>query len=256
MSNIKYTELQKQWVINNEGKYETLHLMYGDFVKEFFQIKYRSFLSLRARLNVQAKDRFYTEEEKNFITECIVDREIGYAQIAPLFNKKFNRNKTAKQLKMAGATWGLKCIHYNRKWREDYKPVINTIDYHYKNQHPIGTIKKVKRGKRYKLLIKIKEIPRELICSKKDFRDDNEYWYPYARYVYEQYYNVKLKPNEYIYHLDGDMYNNNIDNLLCGTYGTLGYAVAKGYLDSEPEIRKIGLKLGKLNIIIKNGGTE
>lgn len=252
MSNNIYSPEAIQWITDNQGKYKNVRIMYENFIKYFDYVSYYSFLYIRKKLNVQSKERFYSEEEKNFITECIVDREIGYAQIAPLFNKKFNRNKTAHQLKLAGEHWGLKVIHFNHKWKENYKKKINCIDYCFKNQAPIGTIIRIRRGGKYRLRIKIKLIPKELICSKKDFRDNNEYWYSYPRYIYEQHYNIKLKSNEYIFHLDGNIYNNNIENLICGTYGTLGFAAAKGYLASEPEIRSIGLKLGKLNSIIKN----
>lgn len=246
---IQYSDECKQWVIDNNYKYKSLKEMYIDYINKFDYIKYNTFKSLRGRL-IKLEPKNYTEEEKNFIVECIVDREIGYAQITPLFNKKFGKNKTTKQLISAGNNWGLKCIKYNLKWRNDFKPNV-PIDYHYLKQHPVGTILKVKRGKRFKLIIKIKLIPKELICSGKDFRDDNEYWYPYARYVYENHYKCKLKPNEYVYHLDGNVENNNIENLICGNYGVLGYVVGKGFDKSTPEIRKIGFKLAKLNQILK-----
>lgn len=249
MSNYKYTDVEKKWIVDNNDNYSGVKNMHKDFCMKFKEIKYKTFCSLRKRL-VETKSRLYTEEEKNFITECIVDREIGYAQLEPLFNKKFNKHRTAKQLCMAGNKWGLKVIHYNYKWREGFTPNIPD-EYHFKNQAPVGTIRKVKRGGKYKLIIKIKEIPLELICSKRDFRDDREYWYPYARYIYEKHYNCKLKENEYVYHLDGNIENNNIENLICGTYGVLGYVVGKGFNESNSKIREIGFKLGKLNSLIK-----
>lgn len=73
------------------------------------------------------------------------------------------------------------------------------------NNVPIGTIS-IRRDKDRKRMyynwIKVKDG-----CQQENFM-------LYARYVYEQAHNVKLKKNQLILHLDGNSLNDNIDNLM------------------------------------------
>lgn len=197
--------------------------------------------------------RKYTQEQLDFIVESIVDKEMTYLEILPIFNKKFNENKTLGNLQNLGWRLGIKVIKHkvlNFNY-EKSNPRNVSINYHFKNQAPIGTIITRKRNGEIRQLIKIKMIPKELYGSGKDFRADTRFWYSYPKWIYEHHYNVKLKPNEYIFHIDGNYLNNEISNLICLKTSAIGFMGKKGFLDSTTDIRRIGFKLCKLNEITK-----
>ena len=264
-----YTEEEKQFIVdlatNTDMKYSQIT---QEFNKKFNENKNeKQMRGICSYWGIKRDYKFYTEEEKNFIIEMIVDEGMDYYTLTPIFNKKFNKNKTRRQLGLYGCTiLGIKCNDFlPRSKRDNFsdverKRIESYRETKYLNQEPLGTIKYIVRGRGKQAYIKIKMIPediynyysKEVSYSEKIY---SKYWYPYDKYVYEQHYNVKLKENEYIQHIDGNLLNNDISNLICVSYSALQFSVKNGYY-YDPEIRSIGFKLGELRHLIKEGENK
>ena len=84
----------------------------------------------------------------------------------------------------------------------------------------------------------------------------NNIWQYKQRYIYEQYYKVKLTDNDFIVFLDGDKNNFNIDNLYRITrYEGAHLANIYSFRNVEvkdPEMAKLGIAIAKLQVKIKD----
>lgn len=252
-----YTDEEKQFisdlVINKKMRYHDIVPLYNKKFNKNRNIKQLAYIGRKSgAVNCnpyQPNPRTYTDEETNFIVEMLVDNGLSYKQLTPLFNKKFNKNVSPSRLQGIGYKLGLKSPHKHK--------TIMKSDYYdfYENQLPVGTVKEVRQNHNSILKIKIKMIPKELLKESElsNFIHNSEYWKPYSHYIYENYYNVKVKPNEHILYLDNNKLNTNIDNLICVNLGAIGYARFNGFLESDKDTKRIGLKLGKLNSILKQG---
>jgi hypothetical protein len=150
-----------------------------------------------------------------------------YKELVEIFNKKFNTNKTINGLQQRVSDRKLYTNNGNDKRRR------------YLNQCPVGTIREHNDGRAIRMLIKIKLIPEDELGLKNYYNKD--YWIPYAKYIYENYYNCKLDESETVYHIDGDFRNNSIDNLVVNKMGAYGSAYGKifgCYKASEEEKAK------------------
>jgi hypothetical protein len=260
-----YTEEQKAFIIdmvtNNKVGNNKLML---EFNKKFNENKnYDQIKHIVKVLGLSFDECYnyneYTEEEKNFIVEMVIDKEMDYYTLTPIFNKKFDKDKTTKQIAAAGFRWGLKNVKCSYNWiNEDlFEKVTNTKkDLWYNRQEPVGTVKIFNCSHFSKAYIKIKLVPKELFGKNNKMNQGNKiflkYWYPYDKYIYEQHYNVKLKDDETIQHLDGNRLNNDISNLMCVHVDAFRFTVRNGYYN-DPETRSIGFKLGELRHLIKQG---
>jgi len=77
-------------------------------------------------------------------------------------------------------------------------------------------------------------------------------WMYKQRYIYEQYYKVKLNTNEYVIFLDGDRTNFNIKNLYKITNREASILGNMRLASRNKEITKLTLTLAKSIIAIKN----
>lgn len=212
----RYTVENEKWILENLKNSYTTKEVYNNFCKEFnIYVSYQSFKIKCVRLNCKNK-RYYTQEQDNFIIDLIKQKKC-FIEIVELLNQKFNDNKTKESI--------MKRYEKHLKGKVKYT-TENLKETHFKKQSPIGTIITLGKGKKKSIiLIKTKMIPAQEIGNITPY--DCRYWRPYSEYIYEKYYNCKLKENEIIIHLDGNYENNNIGNLVCGTLGSLGYAYGK-----------------------------
>ena len=77
-------------------------------------------------------------------------------------------------------------------------------------------------------------------------------WQNKQRYIYEKYYNVKLKKDTMIIFLDNDRSNFNINNLKAVKSGEYLVARNKKLLSDNPYVNDCATELGKLYIEAKN----
>lgn len=252
-----FTQEEKDFVIDmitNQGMtYNETVILFNKKFNKNKTVKDLNSLGLNLGLKSPHANKMFTVEEKNFIVEMVVDNDMGYSDVSALFEDRFGRKISIDSLHHLGKRLGIKYVMHRKIHKK-----CERYDF-YENQLPVGSIEKVRthigHGKHeYMDRIKIKEIPKGVItCSEKNKLVQNlEYWQPYHRYVYEQYYGVKLNPNQMVIHLDGDHLNNDITNLMCVNLGVIGYARANNFLDAYEDIRRMGFKLGKLNSILKN----
>lgn len=83
-----------------------------------------------------------------------------------------------------------------------------------------------------------------------DTGDDKKDWYPYGRYIYEQYYGVKLSKDVQVIHLDGDNTNYAINNLEPVTRSEHIILGRNGW-HCKSEITRTGIKYAKLKNVLK-----
>lgn len=103
-------------------------------------------------------------------------------------------------------------------------------------KHDIGTISMHGDQKRIKL---------------RDTGDDKQDWYPYTRYVYENYHNVKLPKNYQVICLDGNIENDSIDNLVAVNHQE--HAILTAYKwHKKGEITRTGVECARLSILLKD----
>lgn len=154
-----------------------------------------------------------------FASEYTID------ELLPKINKIFNENYTKLEL-------------------QKYL-VRNKIKYKYKNKnksHKMGLDKPI--GSEYTKpdgMVMIKVAPNK--------------WEYKQRYIYEQYYNIKVKDNEHIIFLDGNKNNFNVDNLEKATNEECGYLGAfknnNNLIIKDKEITKTLLLIAKTDIKTK-----
>lgn len=83
-----------------------------------------------------------------------------------------------------------------------------------------------------------------------DTGDDKKDWYPYGRYLYEQYYNIKL-PQEYqVIFLDGDCTNFDIKNLCPVNHREHAILTVNGW-HSSGQITKTGAMWARLALLLE-----
>lgn len=76
-------------------------------------------------------------------------------------------------------------------------------------------------------------------------------WQYKQRYIYEQYYNVKLSSDDYIIFLDQDRNNFNIDNLKRITRHESGILSNQKLFSKNKDVTETGIQVAKLMIKIK-----
>lgn len=162
--------------------------------------------------------RKVNNELKNYLMEFAKDKTVD--ELLPLVNEKFNEN-------------------YDRLHLQKYI-IRNKIPYKYSqptkvrdmSSLPIGTERIKDRDRIYVKVAKNK-------------------WVYKQRYIYEQYYGVKLTPNDFIIFLDGDKTNFKIENL----YKITRYEGAHlGNIcggSRNAAIKRLGVEVAKLYIKTK-----
>lgn len=170
---------------------------------------------MRRKINNELKEYLLV-----FASEYTID------ELLPKINKIFNENYTRLEL-------------------QKYL-VRNKIKYKYKNPKKANNNmgKEIPIGSEYTKpdgMVMIKVAPNK--------------WEYKQRYIYEQYYGIKVKDNEHIIFLDGNKNNFNIDNLEKTTNEECGY-IGAFKINNEIEIKdkeitKLLLLMAKTNIKTK-----
>ena len=77
-------------------------------------------------------------------------------------------------------------------------------------------------------------------------------WEYKQRYIYEQYYNIKLTSDDYIIFLDQDRTNFDINNLMRVTRHESAILSNQKMFSKEPKVTETGIQVAKLIIKLKN----
>lgn len=135
----------------------------------------------------------------------------------------------------------------NKKYKETYTRVQlqkllvrNKIQYKYKDKNKSHNMSRLHIGTEYTksdgmVLVKVGR---------------NEWKYK-QRLIYEEYYNVKLKEDEYVIFLDQDRTNFNINNLKVITRRESSILANQHIFSKIPEATKTGIQVAKLMIKMK-----
>lgn len=167
------------------------------------------------------RNKYSKEFEEEMIKKAKNKKIVELLEIA---NKKYNYNITKSQLRQ-------------------YLSKRNIIYKDYKNNMVRNMCDKVPIGTEY-----IKSDGMTLIKISKNK------WQYKQRYIYEQYYNVKLKSDEYIIFLDQNRNNFDISNLMKISRHESSILSNQKIFSKNPKVTEAGVQVAKLIIKIKNVG--
>ena len=204
------------------------------------------------------KYHIYTEEEKEFVKNNIT--KYFLPDLVKVFNKTFNSNITFVQLK-------------NLKHKMKLKSGLPST--HFGNTYTKGTKRTEEQRARMSLAAKKRatkeyrenmSIARRKAAKKIGYRTINNQGYVYikiknearkndnyiseARYVYEKHYG-EIPKGYWIYHLDGNVSNNNIDNLMALDRKIVASLNITGLKSTDKDLTKLGIDILKINRKIK-----
>ena len=204
------------------------------------------------------KYHIYTEEEKEFVKNNIT--KYFLPELVKVFNKTFNTNITICKLK-------------NLKHKMKLKSGLPSS--HFGNTYTKGTKRTEEQRARMSLSAKKRatkeyrekmSIARRNASKKIGYRTINNQGYVYikvkndackndnyvseARYVYEKHCG-KIPKGYWIYHLDGNVSNNSIDNLVALERGIVASLNITGLNSTDKELTKLGIDILKINRKIK-----
>ena len=178
-----------------------------------------------------------------------------------MFNKHFGVNYTYSMIKHRCQKYNIRSnndgkykkgskpwntgINYKEEYPELYKKVYEQNQGLWKRKLPplnkceVGTIRKLHNGN----YIKIAN-PSE--------------WQLYSRYVYEKAHDIELPDDLLVLHLDGNIYNDSIENLVPIDRKTLLRMNQKRYCTNDAELTKLGLNIVLLKQMMrdKQGGKD
>lgn len=236
----RYSKEQIKWVIENCKNYNDVKSLHNSFCEEFGNIKelkqFKSWFS-RNGYTLDARRR-YTEEQLNFLKEN--QNHFTLKKLTEMFNEKFNEKRTCSALQSQYLRLGVKKdrtrTEEQKKWLienydkyDTYEDILNAFNDVFGNIYSNVNSLQSYCCKQ----LKIKKINNHLwgvnippynekekynvgdIVKRADgyFIKLNKYnFYEYGRYLYEKKYG-KVPSEDFIIHLDGNKFNNDLENL-------------------------------------------
>lgn len=206
-----YSEEEDNWIIKNYNKFSRRELCIIYNKKFNKEICYRSLENYCSKLIKKGlikrslekpKDRFCFTKE---MIQWLINNKVNYTcvDLTNEFNKKFNVQTTQKSIKS---------LLTRKKFNLSKKGIRAKIESEWYHKCEVGEIIQY-HGLNY---IKISKKPQ----NKSKYYVD-KYYKRYADYVYEKHYNIKIPENKKVLHLDGNLLNDNIENLMLVDKSTL-----------------------------------
>ena len=231
-----FTEEQKEWLRNNVGcKYEELTKKFNAKFGTNYQYEVRGYspierLCYRMGLNRYVTNYGYTDAENEWLLK---------------YGARYSNHWLSEHIETISG----------------YKHSEDSIKFHLRENL---NIRKGSGGIREDTIQTYKR-PIGSICSWKgrattriklrDTGDEKIDWYPYGRYVYEQYYGVKLPSNLQVIHLDGNKTNFDIENL-CAVSHEEHAILAINDWHGKGEITRTAIEYAKLRILLRERGIK
>ena len=203
----------------------------------------------------------YSEEQKEFIEAHYKDYK--FKELTRLFNERFSTNKSLSSIKVYCSKHGLKKTDGNGQFqnnhyawnkgmtKEEYLEHCTDETREILAHHEPVHIRKYQIGDRVIKKIGNQYIPYVVIALDKNVKFDKRLT-PETRYVWERY-NGKIPEGNYIMHIDGDVMNNDISNLLMVTEAERNFLVSHKWTGNI-EILKTGISIYQLQNTLKSLG--
>lgn len=236
------TEIENEWLIENYNKYSNKELQ-KRFNNEFHKNVGRSLdnrcykliqkgLIVRSENRVSHSDFRYTKEMINWLVEN--KPKMTVKELLKNFEQKFkHRIKNYNTLK--------RCLYNHKIDISQYPSQIDYINY---QKYNVGDIF-IHQGKYW---IKINNLVKE---DHQNYSKNKNY-VQYDRYIWEHYNKKEFPKNMYLFHKDGNLLNDNIDNLLLVNKNEL-YSANKFkniYVNFE-SLLEANIMIKRLNNLIK-----
>lgn len=208
----------KEYLRVNASKHiidELIPLLYIEFGVKYKTEQLRKILNYNKIPYKRVEMRKYNPKQKEYLLK--ISHDYTPRQLMEITNKKFNTNYTFKEFHM-----------YLRKNKIPFKYEDKAKAHKKGEEYPIGSLG-MNKG-----MVTIK------VGKNK--------WIPKQRYIYEQHYGVKLKPNQFVIFLDGDRTNYNIDNLRVVDNKVAGYIGNYDLRSKNKQLSELGLNIAKLMV--------
>ena len=204
------------------------------------------------------KYHIYTEEEKKFVKNNITNYFLP--ELVKVFNKRFNTNITMIQLKNLKHNMklksGLPTTHFGNTYNKGKKRTEEQ-----RTRMSLSAKKRVTKEFREKMSMMRRNASKKIgyrtinnqgyiFIKVKNEACEKDNYVSEARYVYEKYYG-KIPKGYWVYHLDGNVSNNNIDNLIALERSIVASLNITGLKSTNKELTKLGIDILKINRIIK-----
>lgn len=233
MSRKYFTDEQTKWLVDNFYAYKNYRELTNAFNEKFetnyiwAKNKYSPVERKCTRMGLSRKGTSYgfTPEEDAWLMEFA--ERYSSKWLSNHIEAVSGRKHSPEAIKMHVREW-LDIHKGNGGVRED---TVQTY------KRPIGSI--CSQNSNHATRIKIR-----------DTGDEKKDWYPYGRYIWEQYYGVKLPSNVQIIHVDGNNKNFDISNLYPVTHQEHAILTANRW-HSKGEITKTGIAYAKLIMEMK-----
>lgn len=175
----------------------------------------------------------FTNEESEYLKSIIVGKLSK--EIIELYKQKFNKNLSYREL-----------IAFERR-----------------NNIKSGVVAGLFESGNFKNPKPPKPIGYEMVCKDKSRKSGkrikvkvgNKKWVEKSRYIYEKYYG-EIPKGYWIYHLDGNVSNNSIDNLIALERSIVVSLNITGLKSIDKDLTKLGIDILKINRKIKERKKE
>ena len=205
-------------------------------------------------LKTRSRKRF-TEEQKKFMEEHA--SVLPWPEVTRQLNEKFGTDFANNTIRCWMRRNGFKSINGDARFKKGHKSWQTGLKgeeffSHFSEEGYKSFMKNVTRDRKYFAGDEVVFRGLPFIVTK-----DKCKGYVYHRlkkknrYVWEQHYGP-IKDNDMIYHLDGDVMNCNIDNLICIPMRYLAMFRHNDWLHSSPEIKKAALEYCNLHYKLKD----
>ena len=208
----------KEYLRVNASKHiidELIPLLYIEFGVEYKKEQLRKILNYNKIPYKRVEMRKYNPKQKEYLLK--ISQDYTPRQLMEITNKKFGSNYTFKEFHV-----------YLRTNKIPFKYEDAKKSHTKGKEYPLGSLG-MNKG-----MVTIKV--------------GKHKWIPKQRYIYEQYYGVKLKPNQFVIFLDGDRTNYNIDNLRVVDNKVAGYIGNYNLRSKNKQLSELGLNVAKLMV--------
>lgn len=209
------------------------------------------------------KYHIYTEEEKEFVKNNVT--KYFLPELVKVFNETFNTNITFVQLKDLKHAMklrsGLPSTHFGNTYTKGTKRTEEQ-----RARMSLAAKKRATKEYREKMSIARRKASKQIgyrtinnqgyvyIKVKNESRKNDNY-VSEARYVYEKHYG-EIPKGYWVYHLDGNVSNNNIDNLIALDRKIVASLNITGLKSTDKDLTKLGIDILKINRKIKERKKE
>lgn len=247
-----YTNEQKEFIVNNFDKYSNKALteLFNDIFHTSLSYRQIKSFKIKNHLSYQ-KYHTYTQEEKYWLSKNYDKHYVK--DLVQMFNEKFNANLSEANIMSYKKKHNLTHHHGTFKVWELPPEILVTNKKRKSSSENMKKYNKSKRIEGEKAGYKdgnnyVDKYGRHYVIVRDEIKRKNIY-IKRDRYVYEKTYG-KIPKDNVIIHIDGDISNDNIDNLKTVKRGVVVSLNKRQLRTNYVELNKLGIEIAELQQIV------